>query len=146
MENIKKTQKTLKQSQNQPYNNCNLKTKKMENQTTINYLENQVREAHNTFCEKQQKYHNALPAICTASNWEEWDIAIEGLKGSTEQPSFFRSSVLKAWDDAEGFEFMKPRLLKRLFEDYDSSVEMHHVWKAGRKEQIERLKLEQLTK
>lgn len=33
MENIKKSQKTLKQSENQPYNNCNLKTINVKNQT-----------------------------------------------------------------------------------------------------------------
>ena len=132
------------------YNNCNLKTINVKNQTinnnqtAINYLENQVREAHNKFCAQQQQYHSALPAICTASNWEEWDLAIEGLKGSTEQPSYHHSKILTAWDDVEGFEFMKPRILKRLVEDYDSSGEMHHVWKAGRHNQISRLKLEEL--
>lgn len=118
---------------------------KMKNEIAINYLTNQLTESRNAFAIKQQKYHDALPVIFAASNWAEWDIAIQALEGSTEQPCYYTSKVLSAWQDAEGFDFMKPRVLKRLFEDYDASCKMQTLWEAGRHNQISRLKLEQLS-
>lgn len=68
----------MKQSQNQPYNNCNLKTINVENQTikTIETLEAQLKA--NTKAERKQylKFQRHYPKAATATTYEAFNAAI----------------------------------------------------------------------
>ena len=101
------------------------------NQKAINFFLKRFNTARQMREDVNAGYTSMWALACNATTWAEWDAVV---------PSHYDSEMYTAWQDTEGFNFMKPRLLKKISEEWSDQLDMYSESMASALAKLEELK------